>query len=137
MTPGKSLAYGLAVVGGLIALCFALVFVVGGVSRYQARADASNRVKVSAIEIRNQAQRVLIARQKADIRQADAVGIREAQDEIAKTLTPLYVAFEMTQAMQAIATSGNNNTVIYLPTDPKTGLPVVPTSNLPSGNKGK
>jgi hypothetical protein len=47
----------------------------------------------------------------------------------AKTLTPLYVQFELTQALQAIATSGSNDTVIYLPTDPKTGLPVVPTSN--------
>jgi hypothetical protein len=105
------------------------IFMFRAIGRYQARADANNRVKVSAIEIKNQAQRVLIAKQKAEIRKQDAIGIREAQDEIAKTLTPLYVAFELSQAMQAIATSGQNNTIIYLPTNPATGLPVVPTSN--------
>lgn len=135
MTPRKILTYGGAAIVAVTVLSVAFVFLVGAVSRYQTRADAANSVKVSRIEIRNQIQRVQIAKQKAEIRKQDAIGIREAQDEIAKTLTPLYVAFEMTQAMQAIATSGNNNTVIYLPTDPKTGLPVVPTSNLPSASK--
>ena len=97
--------------------------------RYQKRADANNRVKVSAIEIRNQAQRVKIAKQHAEIRYQNSIGIREAQDEIAKTLTPLYVAFEMTEALKAIAVSGKNNSVIYLPTNPVTGLPIVPTTN--------
>jgi hypothetical protein len=97
--------------------------------RYQKRADAKNQVKVTAIQIRNQQQRVKIAKQHAQIRYQNSIGIREAQDEIAKTLTPLYVQFEMTQALQQIALSGKNNTIIYLPTDPKSGLPVVPTSN--------
>lgn len=116
-------------IGSLLLLGLALLLLIPPYSRYQARANASNSVKVSAIEIRNQAQRVQIAKQKAQIRYQDAVGIRESQDEIAKTLTPLYVAFEMTQALQAIATSGQNNSVIYLPTNPQNGLPVVPTSN--------
>jgi hypothetical protein len=97
--------------------------------RYQKRADAQNQVKVSAIQIRNQEQRVKIAKQHAEIRYQNSIGIRESQDEIAKTLTPLYVQFEMTQALQAIATSGKNNSVIYIPTSPTSGLPVVPTSN--------
>jgi hypothetical protein len=113
----------------LIGLIVGLMFAIPAWSRYQARADANNRVKVSNIEIRNQAQRVRIAKQQAQIRYQNAVGIREAQDEIRKTLTPLYVQFEMTQGLQAIATSGKNDTVIYLPTDPRSGLPVVPTSN--------
>lgn len=118
-------------VGGLFAvivLCFALVFVIGAVNRYQARADAKNAVLVAK-------KRVGIATLNAQARYQESLGIRKAQDEIAKTLTPLYVAYEMTQAMQNIATSGNNNTVIYLPTDPKSGLPVVPTSNSASGGK--
>ena len=123
---GKRIAAG--VVGG-IAVIVLLLFLFPAYGRYQSRANASNNVKVSAIEIRNQAQRVLIATQQADIRYQNAIGIRKSQDEIAKTLTPLYVQFEMTQALQAIATSGQNNSVIYIPTSPTSGLPVVPTSN--------
>ncbi len=130
MWPAKKLAWFWgSIVGGCLLLTLILMLTVPAYSRYQARADAGNSVKVSAIEIRNQAQRVRIEKQKAAIRYQNAVGIREAQDEIAKTLTPLYVAFEMTQALQAIATSGQNNSVIYLPTNPANGLPVVPTSN--------
>ena len=107
----------------------ALMFLFPAYGRYQKRANAQNQVKVSAIQIQNQEQRVQIAKQHAQIRYQNSIGIREAQDEIAKTLTPLYVQFEMTQALQAIATSGQNNSVIYIPTSPTSGLPVVPTSN--------
>ena len=119
----------------VVALLVCAFLLVGGASgckawsRYQKRADANNNVKVTAIQIRNQQQRVKIAKQHAEIRFQNSIGIREAQDEIAKTLTPLYVAFEMTQALQQIATSGKNNSVIYLPTNPSTGLPLVPTTN--------
>ena len=125
-----------AIVGYSVTALFVSIFlIIGGAAgcksfnRYQKRADAENNVKVSAIQIKNQEQRVQIAKQHAQIRYQNSIGIREAQDEIAKTLTPLYVQFEMTQALHDIATSGKNNTVIYLPTDPKSGLPVVPTSN--------
>ncbi len=127
------------VIYGFVALILCVFLLVGGASgckawsRYQTRADANNNVRVTAIQIRNQEQRVKIAKQHAQIRYQNSIGIREAQDEIAKTLTPLYVAFEMTQALQQIATSGQNNSIIYLPTNPATGLPVVPTSNTPSG----
>lgn len=116
-------------ISAVILFIVALMVLIPTYSRYQKRANANNNVKVSSIEIRNQAQRVLIAKQKAEIRKQDAVGVREAQDEIAKTLTPLYVAWEMTQALEHIATSGTNNSLIYIPTSPSTGLPVVPTSN--------
>lgn len=130
-------------IGVVLALVMLLLLVIPTYDRYQNRADnnqkrtqtllfAQNRVQVSNIEIRNQAQRVKIAKQQADIRYQSAVGIRRAQDEIRRTLTPLYVQFELTQALQAIATSGRNDTVIYLPTSPTTGLPVVPTSNTPT-----
>lgn len=118
----------------IVAVC---VLVVGGFAllgagkafnRYQKRADANNNVKVSEIEIRNQAQRVQIAKQKAEIRRQDAIGIREAQDQIAKTLTPLYVQFEMTEALKAIATSGSNNSVVYLPVGAN-GIPLVSTTD--------
>lgn len=114
---------------GSIVFIGILMFTLPAFSRYQKRANAENNVKVSAIQIKNQEQRVQIAKQHAQIRYQNSIGIREAQDEIAKTLTPLYVQFEMTQALEHIATSGKNNTVIYLPTSPTSGLPVVPTSN--------
>lgn len=116
----------------VIALIFVVIFGVYGLSkgigRSQARADAKNSVKISAIEIQNQAQRVLIAKQQADIRQQDAIGVREAQDEIAKTLTPLYVQFEMVDALKAIATSGRNNSIVYVPAGAN-GIPLVSTIN--------
>jgi flagellar basal body-associated protein FliL len=104
-----------------------------GFGRSQARADAKNSVAISQIEIRNQAQRVLIAKQKADIRLQDAIGVREAQDEIAKTLTPLYVQFEMVDALKQIATSGSNNSVVYIPAGAN-GIPLV--SNVAQGQVG-
>ncbi len=123
-------------IGGVV-LIAALMFALPAFNRYQKRANAENNVKVSAIQIKNQEQRVQIAKQHAQIRYQNSIGIREAQDEIAKTLTPLYVQFEMTQALEHIATSGKNNTVIYLPTSPTSGLPVVPTSNAQQPVTGK
>lgn len=120
---------GIGVIAGAVGFIVGLMFLVPAYGRYQSRANANNNVKVSNIEIRNQAQRVQITKQQADIRYQEAVGLRRAQDEVRKTLTPLYVQFELVQALQAIATSGSNDTVIYLPTDPRSGLPIVPTSN--------
>ncbi len=120
-----------AIIGGLfvtVLLFFGLLAIGKSFSRYQARADAQNQVKVSAIQIQNQAQRVQIAKQHAQIRFQNSVGIREAQDEIAKTLTPLYVQFEMVEALKAIATSGSNNSVVYIPSGAN-GIPLVSTTS--------
>lgn len=122
---------GLKLVGAGLGVVFVLVIVVmligvgfGTVGRWQARQNAQNQVKISGTEIKNQEQRVQIAQQKAEIRKQDAIGVREAQDEIAKTLTPLYVQYEMTQAIMQIAESGNNSSVIYIPSG-QGGIPLV------------
>ena len=118
------------VIGLAVALTVFFVFIFGlwagikAFNRYQARADANNRVKVSSIEIKNQAQRVLITQQQAEIRRQSAIGVREAQDEIAKTLTPLYVQFEMTEALKAVATSGKNNSIVFIPAG-ASGIPLI------------
>jgi hypothetical protein len=112
----------------VVVLFFGLLAFGKAFGRYQARADANNRVKVSNIEIRNQAQRVQIAKQHAQIRFQNAIGVREAQDEIAKTLTPLYVQFEMVEALKAIATSGSNNSIVYIPSGAN-GIPLVSTTS--------
>lgn len=107
-----------------ILILFGLMAVYKEYSRFQKRADANNNVKVTAIQIRNQEQRVKIAEQKAEIRFKDAQGIRRAQDEIALTLTPLYVQHEMIQALRESGAA-----TVYIPTDPASGLPVVTTRN--------
>jgi hypothetical protein len=107
-----------------VALIFGVLALGKTYSRYQKRADANNNVRVSEIEIRNQAQRVQIAKQKAEIRRQDAIGVREAQDEIAKTLTPLYVQFEMTEALKQIALSGQNNSTVFIPSG-AAGIPLI------------
>lgn len=137
-----SLGRAAAVIGILFVT---LVLVVGGIigliagakafGRHQAMSDAHNRanialvkarnnVQVTKIEISNQAQRVQVAQQQAEIRLENAKGVREAQDEISKTLTPLYVQFEMIQALEDIAKSGKNSSVVYIPAGAN-GVPLV------------
>lgn len=119
------------VFAGLLAILLLVMFTSVGfrmVGRSQARADAHNQVSISAIEIQNQAQRILVAKQKAEIRKQEAIGIREAQTEIAKTLTPLYVQFEMVEALKSIATSGSNNSVVYIPAGAN-GIPLIADAN--------
>lgn len=103
---------------------FVLFAAIKAFSRYQARSDASNRVRVTAINIRNAHQQVQVQNQLAQVRIAEARGIRGAQDEINKTLTPLYIQHEAIQAQERIATSGRNNTVVYVPAGTN-GTPVI------------
>lgn len=136
--PGYYFKCFLGVVAGLLVVVLFFMGCAAGIgafSRYQGRhnrgqdrnqslLDANNRVKVSSIEIKNQGQRVQVAKQQAEIRLQNAIGIREAQDQIAKTLTPLYVQFEMTQALLQIAKSGKNSSVVYIPSG-AAGIPLV------------
>lgn len=118
-------AISVGVVLTLVVGLFAVLAVSKSFNRYQKRADAENNVKVTAIQIHNQEQRVKIAKQKAEIRYVEATGIRRAQDAISKTLTPLYVQHEMIQALRE-----SGATTVYIPTDPASGLPVVTTRNV-------
>lgn len=124
-------------IGILVTTIFLFVLIAAGksFSRYQKRADAENNVKVSAIEIRNQAQRVQVAKQQNEIKHQLAIGQRKANEEIAKKLTPLFVQFEMIEALKAIAESGHNNTVVYIPTGAN-GVPLVSLSDKPQVFEG-
>ena len=128
-----------AAVALLVGTVLGCMFGFKAYSRYQARQDtqnfvktsqmkANNEVKLNEIKIGTQEQRVKIEQQKAQIRYEKAQGIRKSQDEIAQTLTPLYVQLEMVNALNGIAKSGKNATVVYVPIG-EDGLPVVADVN--------
>lgn len=137
ISTGRVVAYGAAALVICIGLVLGLGFGCKSYNRYQKRQDAKNQVKVNRTRIQYYQQQEGIERKKAEIRVIHAIGIRKAQDHIAKTLTPLYVAFEMTQALQAISVSGKNNSVVYLPTNPSNGLPIVPGLQPQTSTTGK
>ncbi len=98
--------------------------------RAEDRADARNNVALTHIAInraRQQAQithaQIEATKADAEKRFAEAVGIRRAQNEIASTLTGHYLQYEAIQAQKAVATSGRNNTLIYVPSG-SNGVPL-------------
>ena len=100
-------------------------------TRAEQRADAENRVRLTHIEISRAKQQALISRAQiqateadAEKRVAEAVGIRRAQNEIIRTLTGHYLEHEAIQAQKAVATSGRNNTLIYVPSG-SNGVPLI------------
>lgn len=116
------------VVYGIVAITLLLALMLGAAAgckeynRFQKRADANNAVKITHILIQKAEQQAQINRAQieatkaeAQKRREEAKGIRDAQDTINATLTPLYVQHEAIQAQKAIAASGRNNTVIYVP----------------------
>lgn len=99
--------------------------------RAEKRADAKNGVTLTHIAINRARQQALITRAQIEATQADAekrfqeaIGIRRAQNEISSTLTANYLQHEAIQAQKAIATSGRNNTLIYVPAG-ENGVPLV------------
>lgn len=126
MTTSRTVGLGIAAFVLAIVLLFGMIAGFKSFSRYQKRADANNNVKVTAIQIRNQQQRVKIAKQKAQIRVQNAIGIRAAQDHIAATLTPAYLQWEAIQAQLAMANS-KNTTFVYIPSGAN-GVPLVATT---------
>lgn len=138
-TPLRWLGLVLGGICALVLMAIVLGFGWNAYGRYQQRAnrsqnrqqalyDARNVSTINSIKISQTKQLVEVAKQTAQIRFENAVGVRKAQDEISSTLTPLYVQFEMTAALQAIAKSGRNSTVIYIPTG-DSGVPLVSTTN--------
>jgi hypothetical protein len=132
---------------GLVILTFIVLAIVGGpaYSRYQKRQDrnqnrsqalldAKNEVTINSIRIRTFEQKVKIAHQSAAIRLQNAVGVRKAQDEISSTLTPLYVQFEMVEALKQIAVSGKNSSVVYIPSG-AAGIPFIQGAGPSVGGK--
>jgi hypothetical protein len=125
--------WGLASIVTLVVIVGVGVGISAGVKAYgraEQRADARNRVALTHIGIARAQEQADITRAQiaatvanADKRYAEAVGIRRAQNEISRTLTGNYLQHEAIQAQKAIATSGRNNTLIYVPSGPN-GVPL-------------
>lgn len=107
-------------------------------NRWQKREDASNQVQVVHIEIEkaeeeakvNKAQ-IKATEAEAEKRVAESVGIKKAQVEINKTLTPLYVQHEYVQAIER-----GHVEATLIPTG-QNGLPLVGTSEELIGGRSK
>lgn len=137
-TARENTVTGLIAAIGVVVICAVVIFgSVAGCGAYknwhrgQKRADARNAVAITHIKIQQAQQQAKIVHAqnaavaaKAQQRYIEAVGIRRAQDEISKTLTPLYIQHEAIQAQERIATSGQNNTAIYIPAG-QNGVPLV------------
>lgn len=143
-TLGGTLA-AVVVVGLIVGCVFLCIVGAKGCANYersQARKDAENKVKIAKIEAHNRVAvtGIEIKRQheyaetvKANTatveaerhqRVVRAEGIEKAQKIIAKTLTAPYIQWEAIEAQKAIATSGKNNTVIYVPSGTN-GTPLI------------
>jgi hypothetical protein len=133
--------FGLSAALWSLGILVALVIVVGtgiglsaainAYSRAEKRANANNQVALTRIAIRRSDQQTRVADAQLGAAQADAqarydeaVGIRRAEDAIAGKLTPQYLQYLAIQAQKAVATSGRNNTLIYLPSG-SGGVPLV------------
>lgn len=116
---------------GVVMLCVLGVKGCNNFNRSQARKNAENKVKITHIEIKRQHEyaetvNANTATVEAERRQrvVKAEGIEKAQLIISKTLTPEYIQWEAIEAQKAIATSGQNNTVIYVPSGTN-GTPLI------------
>jgi hypothetical protein len=127
-----------AIVGGILGfliLIGSLMFGVPAYSRYQDRMDETNQITLNELKIQQTQQLVAVEKQKADIRQAEAVGIAEAQKTINATLTPLYIQHEAIQAQEKMVNSPNH-TEIYIPSGAN-GVPNIPmVQNLDQNHQG-
>lgn len=127
ITPGRGILY------LFLTLVVFVVLAVGGVAgcksfnRYQKQADARNNVKVTNINIQKAEQEARIVhaqnaavKARAEQRVIEAEGIRQAQDKISATLTPLYVQHEAIKAQE----NDRQGDRTYIPVGPQ-GVPLV------------
>lgn len=113
-----------------VVLILFLLFALPAYNRYQTRQDAANEVKVTHTHIEkaeeeakvNYAQ-IKATKAEARKRVVEAEGLKLAQDEVQKTLTPLYVQFEYVKAIEQAAKS-DSNTIEFIPVG-SDGLPIV------------
>lgn len=111
-----------AVAGVILTVCM-LIFATPEFFRYQSRMNANNQVTLNEIKIRQQAQLIEVEKQKAEIREQEAIGIAKAQAIINATLTDRFLQLEAIKAQEQMAGSPNH-TQIYIPVG-QNGIPIV------------
>lgn len=135
---GKVVGLGVFAFTGML---FGGLFGFPAYGRYQDVQNATNEVRVSSIQIQNQAQRVEIEKQKAEIRVQEAKGIAESQTIIASSLDSNYLQYLAIKAQEKMA-EGSNHTEIYIPSG-ENGIPLVravnphPPTDQPKDDKEK
>jgi len=106
-----------------IGIIFGVAFGIPAFLRYQTLQGAHNNVAVTAIEIENSEQHVLVEQKKALIRIEEAKGIAESQKIIAASLDSNYLQYLAIKAQEKMAGSPNH-TQIYVPSGTN-GIPLV------------
>lgn len=127
-TPSRVVGYTLTAIVGIVlivGLSVGAAFGCKAYTRYQKRADAENAVKVTAIATKNALQRVEVAKIENELKHQQAIGQRKANEEIATKLTPLFVQYEMIEALKE-----SNSSVIYIPAGAN-GVPLVSVTGKP------
>ena len=119
-----------AIIGMILALSVGGAFGCKAYKRYQKRTDAHNNAKVAQINLIQYDALIEQEKRKAEIKHQGAIGQRLANEEIARRLTPLFVQYEMIEALKEVARSGRNNSVVYIPAGAN-GVPLVSVTNQP------
>lgn len=96
-------------------------------TRAQHKLNAENQTQINAIIIQQTQQLVEVEKQKAQVREQEAIGIAGAQKTINATLTDRYLQHEAINAQEKMANSPNHTT-IYIPAG-NNGIPLVHMTN--------
>ena len=118
-------SFGLVTIIGILILVALAMFALPAYTRYQARQNEANQIRINALRIQQTEQLVQVERQKAAIRIVDAEGIARSQSIINATLTDRYLQHEAITAQEHMANSPNHTT-IYIPAG-QNGIPLVKT----------
>jgi hypothetical protein len=105
--------------------------VVGNIQLPHEVTDAVSSAQSASIILQRKETEVEQAKMDAKKREAEAMGIKMAMEEIKKGLTPEYIQYEAIQA-QKMMIGSPNHTTIYIPVGPM-GIPLV--GNLSSPEK--
>jgi hypothetical protein len=131
MNPVKSIFAWIAGIGTtgviLIGMVFLLVFGIGACNNWQrgqAVKNTQNKIKIATKNLALYDLQIKQARKQAQVKKEVAIGQKLANEQISRRLTPLFVQYEMIEALKAIAASGKNNSVIYIPSGAN-GVPLI------------
>lgn len=119
-----------SIIAGLAVLVLVLLLLFGGIAgcksfnRYQKRADVTNQIRIQKHKLDLYQLKVLQAKKLARVAHWEGVAQKNRNVEIAKRLTPIFVQYEMIRAMESIASSGQNNSVIMIPSG-AFGVPLI------------